>query len=61
MGGKRGDHNTRQDQIFPEYDTLMLETVNHSRSDRHPDFEIQTNMDSFLKGTEYDIFGQVDR
>ena len=49
-----GDQNTRGDQIFHDMSSNSVEQR------MGPDFDSRANMGSFLKGTEYDIFGQVD-
>ena len=60
-GFQGGEHNVRMSQmIFSDADMAMQ--GQQSLSGRPFDeFESHANMDCFLKGTEYDIFGQVDR
>ena len=61
--GFRGvDEDMRMNQIFSS-DTrdIAMSSGHNQQSRQYDEFDSQANMDCFLKGTEYDIFGQVDR
>ena len=56
--GFQGEEDMKMNQIFSDRDIPMS---GHQQSRQYDEFDSHANMDCFLKGTEYDIFGQVDR